>query len=84
VTVRITVDEANRRRVVRVEGRLTSAEVAELEGALGDDLTQAELRLENLRSTDSAGLAALRRLRDAGVVLSGLPPRIAYELDDGG
>ncbi len=84
MTVRITVDEANRRRVVRVEGRLTFVEVEELEGALGDDLSHAELRLQNLRSADSAGLAALRRLRDAGVALSGLPPRIAYELDDGG
>ena len=84
VTVRIMVEEAGQRRIVRVEGRLTVAELAELEGALGDDLTHAELELQNLRSADAGGLAALRRLRDAGVVLRSVPPRIAYAIDDEG
>lgn len=84
VTVRIMVEEGSQRRVVRVEGRLTVAELAELEGALGDDPSRAELELQNLRSADAGGLAALRRLRDAGVVLRSVPPRIAYAIEDEG
>lgn len=82
VTVHITVEETSRRRLVRVEGRLTVAELGELEGALGDDPTHAALELRNLRSVDAEGLAALRRLRAAGVVLCGVPPRIALEMED--
>ena len=83
MAVRITVEETGPRLVLRVEGRLTLEEIPELEGALGGDLTRVELQLQNLRSTDAAGLAALRRLRAAGVVLRAVPPRIAYELEDG-
>lgn len=82
MTVRISVEETGQRRVVRVEGRLTVEEVPELEGALGDDLTVAELELHDLRSADSAGLAALRRLRAAGVALRAVPPRIALEINE--
>ncbi|MGH7286825.1 MAG: hypothetical protein ACREI8_02265, partial [Myxococcota bacterium] len=82
VTVRIMVEETGRRRVVRVEGRLTVVELAELEGALGEDLTHAELELQDLRSADAGGLAALRRLRAAGVALRSVPPRIALEIDE--
>ena len=78
------VEETDRRRVVRVEGRLTVAELAELEGALGDDPAHAELDLQNLRSADRAGLDALRRLRAAGVSLRAVPPRIAYAIEDEG
>ena len=80
VTLRITVEETSLSRIVRVEGRLTVEEIPELEGALGDDLTHTEMQLQNLRSADSAGLAALRRLRAAGVELCAVPPRIAYEI----
>jgi ABC-type transporter Mla MlaB component len=84
VTVRISVEETNHRRLVRVEGRLTVDELSELEGALGDDATCVELDLQNLRSADGAGLAALRRLRAAGVGLRAVPPRIAFEIEDEG
>jgi hypothetical protein len=80
LTVRIIVEASAPLRVVRVEGRLTAAEVSELDGALGDDLCQVRLCLEHLRSADAAGIAALRRLRDAGVVLCGTPPTIGYDI----
>jgi hypothetical protein len=84
VTVRIIVEGTGPRRLVRVEGRLTAAEVPELEGALGDDPDHAELDLQHLRSADPGGLAALRRLRGAGVMLRAVPPRIAYAIEDEG
>jgi hypothetical protein len=67
---------------VRVEGRLTEEQVSELEGALGDDFDHAELDLQHLRSADRGGLAALRRLRGAGVMLRAVPPRIAFAIED--
>ncbi len=78
--MRIIVEARGPLRVVRVEGRLSAEEVSELEGALGDDPRQVELQLANLRSADAAGIVALRRLRDAGVVLCGTPPTIAYDI----
>ena len=81
MTVRITVEETRQRRLVRVDGRLTVAELGELEGALGDPaLTEIELR--NLRSADAGSLAALRRWRAEGFTLSAVPPRFALEFDD--
>ncbi len=82
MTVRIIVDGTGARRLVRVEGRLTAEQVPELEGALGDDLDHASLDLQHLRSVDRGGLAALRRLRGAGVALRAVPPRIAYAIED--
>lgn len=80
MTVRITVEETRPRRTVRVEGRLTIEELPELEAALGGDLTHTDIHLQNLRSADSASLAALRRLRATGALLCAVPPRIAYEI----
>jgi hypothetical protein len=82
VTVRIIVEGTGLRRLVRVEGRLTEEQVSELEGALGDDFDHAELDLQHLRSADRGGLAALRRLRGAGVMLRAVPPRIAFAIED--
>jgi anti-sigma factor RsiW len=81
VTVRITVEETARRRVVRVDGRLTAAEVSDLENALGDDPALAEINLRDLRSVDADGLAALRRMRAAGFALRETPPRIRFEIE---
>jgi len=85
ITVRITIlsDEAPRR--IAVEGRLSAAEIGELELAIGDDPSGAFLELQNLRSADRAGLAALRRARAEGALLVGVPPHIAWrlELDQG-
>ncbi|MGH7340671.1 MAG: hypothetical protein ACREKH_09295 [Candidatus Rokuibacteriota bacterium] len=80
MTVRIIEDERGPPRIIRVEGRLTGREVSELEGALGNDLGQVELRLGNLRSADAAGIAALRRLRAAGVILRETPASLDFEI----
>jgi len=73
------VDGAPRR--ITVEGRLTGAEVGELEQAVGDDATTVCLDLENLRSADAAGLAALRRFRSEGALLRGVPPHLAWRIE---
>ena len=68
------------RRIVRLAGRLTAAQVPELlttcaaSGAL-------ELDLSDLVSADPAGIEALRRVRARGAVLVGTPGYIQLKLD---
>ena len=52
-------------RTLRLEGRLRSEEVAELERSA--EAGVRALDLEDLVSADEEGLAALRRLRDRGL-----------------
>jgi len=82
VTVRITVTEIDDERLVQVDGRLTHAELSELELAMGDDPTGVCLVLGDLRSVDAASLAALRALRARGIDLRGVPPYIACRLEE--
>ena len=72
-------DAAPRR--ITVEGRLTEAEVGELDQAVGSDSSGVCLELQNLRSADTAGLAALRRLHAEGARLHAVPPHIAWRIE---
>jgi len=81
VTVRITIVEDPVVRRIRLEGHLSAAEIGELDQAIGDDPSGACLELENLRSADAAGLAALRRLRAEGVELRSVPPHLAWRIE---
>lgn len=80
--MRITVEERCAGRLVHVVGQLTALEIEALEGALGDDRSRVALELRELRSADAAGVRLLRQLREAGVELHGLPPRLAFDLED--
>ena len=82
MTLRIAVAEAAGIRHVQLDGRLTAEEVGELERVIGSDPGAACLELENLRSADAAGLAALRRLRTAGVELRRVPVHQAWRIED--
>ncbi|MFI5314771.1 MAG: hypothetical protein ACHQ6T_03665 [Myxococcota bacterium] len=84
MTVRITIVADGAPRRIVVEGRLTGAEVGELELAIGDDPTSVCLDLENLRSADPLGLAALRRFRAEGALLRGVAPHLAWRIENGG
>jgi hypothetical protein len=64
-----------------VEGRLTGAELGELEQAIGGDPSSVCLELENLRSADEDGLAALSNLRREGVLLHNIPPHLSWRID---
>lgn len=81
MAVRIIVEDSTSVRVVRIEGRLTALEVAELECVIGGDPTGIALELRELRSADAVAVALLRRLRDSGASLRNVPPRFAYDLD---
>ena len=81
VTLRITTAEEGTIRRIQVAGRLTGEEVGELEHSIGDDPSAVCLDLEELRSADEAGLAALRRLRAEGIEMRGVPPHLAWRIE---
>ena len=71
------------RRVVRLAGRLSIAQVPELLGACAGDSADAavELDLTELVSADTAGIEALQRLRDQGATVMGAPRYLQLKLD---
>ncbi len=80
MTLRVIVtEEANIRRV-RLEGRLSAEEIEELEQVLGEDPRRVHLDLAELRSTDTRGLALLRRLRREGFEMRDVPPHLAWRI----
>ena len=81
VTVRITIVSDRAPRRISVEGRLTCAEVNELEQAIGSDPRGVCLELENLRSADQDGLAALSSLRRDGALLRNVPKHLAWRIE---
>jgi hypothetical protein len=68
------------RRVVRVAGRLSVAQVPELFDACGAD-GPLELNLTEVVSADPAGIEALQRIRARGAMLVGAPGYIQLKLD---
>lgn len=68
------------RRVVRLAGRLTVAQVPELVGVCAGP-GAVELDLTDLVSVDSAGIEALQHLRARGATLAGAPGYIQLKLD---
>jgi ABC-type transporter Mla MlaB component len=65
MTLRITPVPYADSGTLRLEGRLRSEEVPELERSA--EAGVKALDLEDLQSADQEGLAAIRRLRDRGV-----------------
>lgn len=68
------------RRVVRLAGRLSVAQVPELLIACAADRA-LELDLTDLVSADPAGIEALQRMRRAGAMFTGTPGYIQLKLD---
>jgi hypothetical protein len=68
------------RCVVRLAGRLTSAQVPELLRAF-EGCGSIELNLSDLMSADAAGTETLRRIRGAGATLIGTNGYIQLKLD---
>jgi ABC-type transporter Mla MlaB component len=76
----IGVAQETDRRLVRLAGRLSSAQVPELLEACADALP-IELDLSDLVSADPAGIEALQRLRAQGAALVGAPGYLQLKLD---
>lgn len=83
MTLRITI-VANPGSRIRLDGRLTRDEVSVLERAIRSSANLECLEVEDLRSADAEGVAALRRLREAGVAMRGLRPHLAWRIHEPG
>jgi len=76
----IGVLQQTNRRVVRLAGRLSVAQVPELLGACAGEVP-LEIDLTELVSADMAGIGALQRLRDQGASVVGAPRYLQLKLD---
>ena len=79
----IGVDTEVDRRIVRLAGRLSVAQVPELLMACAG-AERVELDLTDLVSSDVAGIEALQRVRAQGARLLGAPGYIQLKLDSQG
>ena len=76
----IGIHQEDDRRVVRLAGRLSAAQVPELLGVCAKP-GPLELDLTDLVSADVAGIEALQRIRDNGARLVGVPGYIQLKID---
>lgn len=66
--------------MLKIDGRLQSEDLPELERVCADDLQGLELDLSGLRGVDESAVALLRRLRTQGVRLTGVSAYVALRL----
>lgn len=83
MTLRIFVETQSDARVVALHGRLSAAEVLEVERAVAEMGPSSQIDLEHLTGVDEEGLRALRRLEKNGTSLTGASHYIALLLGSG-
>jgi hypothetical protein len=81
VDCRIQVRNENDVRTVSVAGRLADAHIPDLMIACGEISGALRVDLIDVVSTDVIALQALRRIRDGGAQLLGMPKYIQLKLD---
>lgn len=77
----IGVVQKTDRRLVRLAGRLSVAQVPELLEACAEKALPIEVNLAELMSADAAGIEALQRLRGQGATLVSAPGYLQLKLD---
>jgi hypothetical protein len=68
-------------RVVRIAGRLTSAQLPDLLTACAETRGSVRVDLTDVISADAIAVDALRHVRHAGADLVGVPRYIQFKLD---
>ena len=68
-------------RVVRIAGRLTSAQVPDLLAACREATCSVRVDLSDLLTADPIAIDALRRVRAAGAEVAGIPRFLLAKLD---
>ena len=82
--LRVTVTQGTPGTLMKVDGWLEGAGVAELAHALASAPKPVRLQLHDLRGADALGLSLLRGLADRGTPLEGLSTYLKLVLADGG
>jgi ABC-type transporter Mla MlaB component len=84
MTLRIIRVEPGPPATIKLDGRLTVAEVVELRHACEEVKGQLRLDLTDLRSVDRQGVSVLRELQARGAELMGLSPYMRLLLEPRG
>ena len=79
--LRIHTQPAGLTTLVTVSGRLAEEACVELDRVVREIAGDIRLDIGDLRATDAAGLALLRRLRDGGMRLERMSPYMRLVLD---
>jgi anti-anti-sigma regulatory factor len=74
--IRISTEASQTATTVRIEGRLTGADLPDLRALCASANSPLRLDLSGLRSADDNGIQALRALAEAGAQLHGASPYI--------
>jgi len=83
VQLRVTVTQETPGTLMKVDGWLEGAGVAELAHALASAPKPVRLQLHDLRGADALGLSLLRELAGRGTPLAGLSTYLKLLLADG-
>ena len=83
MAIRVNETSDGQRRVLRIDGRLTSQDVAELDKSFAAAGWPHVLDLTNLQSADTVGVDKLRELIAHGAQLQGVSPYLQLLLDNG-
>jgi len=84
VTIRVTDTTDGTTTTIRVEGRLTEADVPDLRAACESANPPLRLDLSGLRWADTYGTQALRSLLESGAELHGCDPYVRQLLCEAG
>ena len=76
MSIRLTTEVGQTATTIRIEGKLTRAELPDLRGACESADPPLRLDLKDLRSADIDGIRALLSLSDSGVELHSASPYI--------
>ncbi len=76
MTIRVSTEAGQTGTTIRIEGRLTAAELPDVRAACDSANPPLRLDLSGLRSADSDGIRALRSLSETGAELQGASPYI--------
>ena len=84
MTVRVSSVTDGTTTTIRVEGRLTGADMPDLRAACESTNAPWRLDLSDLRSADTDGIRALRSLLESGAELHGANPYVRQLLCEAG
>ena len=76
MTIRVSTEAGQTGTTIRIEGRLTAAELPDVRAACDSAHRPLRLDLSGLRSVDIEGSRALRSLSETGAELQGASPYI--------
>ncbi len=76
MTIRVSIEAGETATTIRIEGRLTGADLPDVRATCESAKSPLRLDLSGLNSADTDGIRALRSLSETGAKLHGASPYI--------